>query len=166
MPRFQGSYEELRGWGFDSTDSGGADKKELKSSIDKLEPITLTTPTMPADEALQIETDIYKEECSRPMHEKIKTIEGFDTITDDIDVIELLKAIKSTVFSKLKEELHNGLAQGRNGYPDTVDQAYTMICERRDQGTPRIKTDPQLAFHADGRDPQDGEEEILPPTEG
>eukprot|EP00957_Ditylum_brightwellii_P162160 12346744-Ditylum_brightwellii.AAC.1 len=26
--------------------------------------------------------------------------------------------------------------------------------------------EPQLAFHADGRDPQDGEEDILPPTGG
>eukprot|EP00957_Ditylum_brightwellii_P025038 1894676-Ditylum_brightwellii.AAC.1 len=81
IPQFQGSCEELRGWVFDSTDSQGADKfdtvrgniaryiamkftygTELKSSINKLEPITLTTPTTPADEAPRIENNIYKEE--------------------------------------------------------------------------------------------------------
>eukprot|EP00957_Ditylum_brightwellii_P070672 5371051-Ditylum_brightwellii.AAC.1 len=69
-------------------------------------------------------------------------------------------------YQKLKEELHNGLTQGQNGYPNTVDQAYTMICKGCNQDAPRIETNPQLAFHADGGDPQDREEEILPPTGG
>eukprot|EP00957_Ditylum_brightwellii_P170718 12994283-Ditylum_brightwellii.AAC.1 len=41
-----------------------------------------------------------------------------------------------------------------------------MICKRHDQDAPRIEMDPQLSFHADGGDPQDGEEEVLPPTGG
>eukprot|EP00957_Ditylum_brightwellii_P068516 5201337-Ditylum_brightwellii.AAC.1 len=41
-----------------------------------------------------------------------------------------------------------------------------MICEHCDQGEPRIKTEPQLAFHTDTRDPQEGDNEIVPPTRG
>eukprot|EP00957_Ditylum_brightwellii_P052800 4003226-Ditylum_brightwellii.AAC.1 len=113
--RFQGSCEELRGW--DKIAQHIAIKftygTELKNSIDKLKPITLTTPTTMADGTLQIEKDIYKEEvmeyvrekkalervskqayalvwgqCSRPMHKKIKTMQGFDTIADDKDMIK------------------------------------------------------------------------------
>eukprot|EP00957_Ditylum_brightwellii_P178317 13580957-Ditylum_brightwellii.AAC.1 len=86
---FQGSCEELKGWVFDSTDSGGADKfntvqeeivqyilikftygTELKSSIDKLKKITLAKPSTPAETAAQLDKDIYKEEVREYVQER------------------------------------------------------------------------------------------------
>eukprot|EP00957_Ditylum_brightwellii_P026864 2031023-Ditylum_brightwellii.AAC.1 len=77
----RGSFEELKGWVFDSTDSRGADKFStvqeeivqyilikftygtgLKSSVDKLKKITLAKPSMPAEAAAQFDKDIYNEE--------------------------------------------------------------------------------------------------------
>eukprot|EP00957_Ditylum_brightwellii_P205640 15344751-Ditylum_brightwellii.AAC.1 len=71
-------------------------------------------------------------------------------------------------YQKLKEELHNKLAQGWNRYPKSVEKAYTMLCKRRDNGMPRITTESQLAFHVDGEDgkDEDGGEEIVPPAGG
>eukprot|EP00957_Ditylum_brightwellii_P120361 9183695-Ditylum_brightwellii.AAC.1 len=58
-------------------------------------------------------------------------------------------------YQRLKEELHNELAQGWNGYPNTLDQAYTMLSERRDHGTSKTKMETQLVFHAGGGSDQD-----------
>eukprot|EP00957_Ditylum_brightwellii_P006490 491762-Ditylum_brightwellii.AAC.1 len=71
-------------------------------------------------------------------------------------------------YQKLKEELYNKVAQGWNGYPDSVEKACTMLCERRDNGMPRITTESQLAFHVEGKGGHNegGEEEIVPPTGG
>mmetsp|Transcript_20898 Transcript_20898/g.30720 ORF Transcript_20898/g.30720 Transcript_20898/m.30720 type:complete len:218 (-) Transcript_20898:420-1073(-) len=141
VPHFEGRPEELKGWCFDSTDSRGADKfdavgeeitryisvkfnygTELKSSIDKLEAITINKPTAVDSKAEHIEKDIYKEEireyvkakkaleratkqayslvwgqCSRPMREKLRTVDNFETFSAEENVRELLKVRKSTI---------------------------------------------------------------------
>eukprot|EP00957_Ditylum_brightwellii_P114240 8709676-Ditylum_brightwellii.AAC.1 len=38
-------------------------------------------------------------------------------------------------YRKLLDELHHGIHQGRNGYPDTIEAAYTMICECKDMSS-------------------------------
>eukprot|EP00957_Ditylum_brightwellii_P172698 13146843-Ditylum_brightwellii.AAC.1 len=63
-------------------------------------------------------------------------------------------------------ELHNGLTQGWNGHPNTVDQAYTMICKCQDSGTPKIQNEPQLAFHADGGGGDEDDQEVVSPAGG
>eukprot|EP00957_Ditylum_brightwellii_P173730 13226730-Ditylum_brightwellii.AAC.1 len=67
-------------------------------------------------------------------------------------------------YQKLKEELHNKLAQGWIRYPKLVEKAYTMLCKRRDNGTPRITTELQLAFNVEreGDKDKDSGEEIVP----
>eukprot|EP00957_Ditylum_brightwellii_P105325 8029671-Ditylum_brightwellii.AAC.1 len=70
-------------------------------------------------------------------------------------------------YHKLKEELHNKLAQGWNRYPESVEKAYTILCKRRDNGTLRITTELQLAFYVEGEGgkEEDSGEEIVPPQE-
>eukprot|EP00957_Ditylum_brightwellii_P057286 4341628-Ditylum_brightwellii.AAC.1 len=75
----------------------------------------------------------------------------------------ILKACRFR-YQKLKEELHNKLARGWNGYPESVEKAYTMLYKRRDNDTPRINIELRLAFHAEGEGSEEEEsgEEIVP----
>eukprot|EP00957_Ditylum_brightwellii_P184512 14053919-Ditylum_brightwellii.AAC.1 len=88
--------------------------------------------------------------------------------------IELLKTVAANPLSPtydekaLKEELHNGLTQGWNGYPNSIKEAYMMICKRQDQDTPKIPTKTQLAFltKGGGGGEEDEEKEIVLPAGG
>eukprot|EP00957_Ditylum_brightwellii_P023434 1768872-Ditylum_brightwellii.AAC.1 len=69
-------------------------------------------------------------------------------------------------YQKLKEELHNGLIQGQNGYPNTIKQAYTMIRERRNHGIPRIDAESQLAFMTNEELGEGGDNKVVLPLGG
>eukprot|EP00957_Ditylum_brightwellii_P126431 9637703-Ditylum_brightwellii.AAC.1 len=64
-------------------------------------------------------------------------------------------------YQTLKEELHNSLTQGWNGYPNTIEQGYTMLCKCCGHGTPRINSEPQLAFLTNAG-PGGGYKEVVP----
>eukprot|EP00957_Ditylum_brightwellii_P095764 7296585-Ditylum_brightwellii.AAC.1 len=112
---FKGSCKELKGWVFNSTESQGTDKFDME--------ITISKPTEPEATSPQFSKDIYKEEvreyvrekkalkrvtkqayelvwgqCLQPMREKLRTVTDFDTITHKENTVNLLKAIKSTIF--------------------------------------------------------------------
>eukprot|EP00957_Ditylum_brightwellii_P069656 5289900-Ditylum_brightwellii.AAC.1 len=204
---------------------------ELTSSTNKLQVITLPKPLAPVKTADQLDKDINKEEvreyvremkahkratkqahaliwgqCLQLMREKLQTMNRCNTISDRENVVDPLKAIKSTVFrfdnkcdvyvamgnikykylievaeehraniglhlELLSQEAENVNApmeekkklqrERWNSYPNSIKQAYTMICERRNHGTPRVGTESQLAFHARG-DGEEEDEEIFP----
>eukprot|EP00957_Ditylum_brightwellii_P061043 4633654-Ditylum_brightwellii.AAC.1 len=96
---------------------------ELKGFIDKLQQTNITKPSAPEADAPKLDKDIYKEEvqeyvkekkaikrvnkqayalvwgqCLQPTREKLKIVMDFDTIANKENAIDLLKAIKSTVF--------------------------------------------------------------------
>eukprot|EP00957_Ditylum_brightwellii_P153108 11654191-Ditylum_brightwellii.AAC.3 len=68
-------------------------------------------------------------------------------------------------YGKLLDELHHGIHQGRNGYPDTVEAAYTMICECKDTGLYRgAGSNHHMFFLAAAG--SGGKGKIVPPANG
>eukprot|EP00957_Ditylum_brightwellii_P079990 6083165-Ditylum_brightwellii.AAC.1 len=74
-----------------------------------------------------------------------------------------LKKACQTRYKKLLNELHHGVQQKRNSYPDTIANAYAMISECKDTGNYRGQGDNhRMSFLNDttsGERENDGEEQ-------